>query len=178
MKKFSVALFALAAAVAITPAAKADSFSFTFTDAGVVSAPSILPGVSGQGWFDETGGVITAFGGEFFLTPTSPAESMTLDAPGTPFANDNTFNASGSPSYFSLGGFVFTAGGVEYNLFSWASGDNITTDYSGGTYTPITLDVTPTPEPASLLLLGTGLLGLAFVAFRKAKPSDRLILRS
>jgi hypothetical protein len=64
---------------------------------------------------------------------------------------------------------------IDFNAV--LSGTNTLTiiDYQGVNNTPLGVDfsakLTPTPEPSSMLLLGTGLLGLAFVAFRKAKAT-------
>ena len=65
-------------------------------------------------------------------------------------------------------------------LFAIDIGIGAATDSGTGNPDSLTvdsLDITETPEPSSLLLLGTGLLGLAVVVFRKAKSSG-LVLHS
>jgi len=171
MNKFSLALLALAAALAISPAALADTYyTFSFTDADHPSNPSILPGISGSGEFDVDNGVVVGLTGILYLTPSSSGQAMYLDSVNTWASNNNAFNPNGDP-YFNFGGLSFNAGGANYNIAAWLPAEEtISTDPYGATYTDINLDITQVPEPSSLLLLGTGLLGLAFVLFRKNKP--------
>jgi hypothetical protein len=65
--------------------------------------------------------------------------------------------------------YYFTIGDAADSLIDVTSLD-ITITPPSGQYGYVD-NIVVTPEPASLLLLGTGLLGLAFVAFRKAKSS-------
>jgi hypothetical protein len=70
--------------------------------------------------------------------------------------------------------FVADNSGEEYiNFSTTGSHPDI---YSRGPFVALSDPViSSTPEPSSLLLLGTGLLGLTFVAFRKAKSSGLVL---
>jgi hypothetical protein len=191
MKKFSIALLALAAALAIAPAALADSFNFTFS-AGTVHATGTLTGseIGNTGeWFitggtiDITSGGIVQGSGSLFSTLPNPVGSVPLTSVGfggTNMTYDNLFTPGANPQLDS-NGLIFEVNGKGISI--WGNGAN---DYAlwEGNWEYIvnngaSFDATPapTPEPSSLLLLGTGLLGLALVAFRKAKPSG-LVLHS
>jgi PEP-CTERM motif len=191
MKKYFMALLALATALAITPAALADTFDFTVSGSGLTGGGSLIGSSIGGGNYAITGGTITLDGLSAIIVPDS--------TPGANVMYPGGWNYQGSgPSYSfmydnilpvdSVGGILFQLSNGEL-LEIWeingidyyngvVNGSWIFSDYDDadlGYGEPITMDVTATPEPSSLLLLGTGLLGLAFVAFRKVKSSGLVL---
>ncbi len=185
MKKHAFALMALATALAISPVVRADSFNFTFTDAGGVSGSGTLEGTfegpyewlitSGTGTFNDGSGsgAIT-----LVANPNGPG-SPSLD-PDDLFAYDDLlFPFNGPNQYLDPDGLYFTYGSLELNLYQLGGGpgddgwyENNGNGDSLGTFTITARDVLPSeappvPEPGTAVFLGTGLLLLAGLTKRR-----------
>ena len=189
MKKFAFALVALATALAISPAAKADtiqagsSFAVSGTLSDTSSTTPTLTNVavsSGTGSFsDIINEFITPTTATYTLTSGIVGDTFTILPAGTTDGQTITFTVTsidGTTTLANLGygQAIITDSGSALNAWTLAAWSASETQTGQSTFTFNT--ATATPEPSSLLLLGTGLLGLAFALFRKNKPAG-LVLR-
>ncbi len=186
MKKFSLALLAAATALAITSSASATTITGTLNVSGsdTVGAGGIT--FSNPAIITISTGSFAAFGGPI---PTGNLVTM-ANIPSTvttPFNLVTGFSglALTDGLIYDVTSYTYVDNGTDttVNGIGWMelNGDtntlydfNLTTQDAGGGISSFSLTAAA-PEPSSLLLLGTGLLGLAFVAFRKAKSSGMVL---
>jgi hypothetical protein len=192
MKKFWLVGFAVIVALALAPAANADSYKIVLSGASI----------SGTGYITvASDGLITS--GSFTFSTLGSASSLTGNlvedsySTGTPAYYDlltgavtstepSAINAeyddlltSTTTPHFDYDGILISlSNGGVLNIFSLTDGTDMWGEYDNGTWFPssttsseATVLLTSSPEPSSLLLLGTGLLVLAGFLFRKARPN-------
>jgi hypothetical protein len=183
MKRLSLVLCIFVLTAFASTSALADTFNFSFGSTGDnFYGSGVLTGTSnGNGTFtitDVTGQTSYNFFGTHNETITGVLAPGTFPVGAFQVPNDNILYYPASygllDTYFDLGGLSYSlANGTNVNLY-FSNGEFYGQTFNGqsfglpaGERISITQNASPVPEPNTLALLGTGVLGLAGVIRRK-----------
>ncbi|HUL15293.1 MAG TPA: PEP-CTERM sorting domain-containing protein [Terriglobales bacterium] len=159
--------------------ANADSFQLTYSGVGVNGFLNLTANPLGGGLFQVTSisgtengtaiaGMVGGSGANYFWLPD-----------GSGYLYDNYLTPGTSP-VVSNPGLLFALLGSTYpeNIY-WGGGSYLEASYLGGgnfpqdfNIVPISLQVTATPEPSTLALLGAGLFALGGIIKRRQRKQE------